>query len=71
MLGIRTERDRERDAITIAPGLRGPSVGTGDGMSGMRKRELLTIALKERRETGIFSGPPWTSKCLQPAFVSR
>ena len=29
----------------------------------------LTTALKENRDTGIFSGPPWTSKCLQPALA--
>lgn len=29
-----------------------------------------TSALKLNRETGMFSGPPWTSKCLQPALAS-
>ena len=31
---------------------------------------IVTSALKEKRETGMFSGPPWTSKCLHPALAS-
>ena len=31
---------------------------------------VLTLASKENLETGMFSGPPWTSKCLHPAFAS-
>ena len=31
---------------------------------------VLTWALKENLDTGMFSGPPWTSKCLQPALAS-
>ena len=29
-----------------------------------------TCASKENLDTGIFSGPPWTSKCLHPALAS-
>ena len=31
---------------------------------------VLTLASKENLDTGMFSGPPWTSKCLQPALAS-
>ena len=30
-----------------------------------------TLASNENRDTGMFSGPPWTSKCLHPALASR
>ena len=32
-------------------------------------RERVTLESKENLETGIFSGPPCTSKCLQPALA--